>query len=59
LNLLEYMYEGTVKKTVEVNEIKCKGCGSCMATCPKMGIQVAGFTLDQLGAQVEAALAAS
>jgi heterodisulfide reductase subunit A len=55
--LLEYMYDGTVKKTVEVNEIKCKGCGSCMATCPKLGIQVAGFTLDQLGAQVEAALA--
>jgi heterodisulfide reductase subunit A len=57
LTLLEYMYDGTVKKTVEVNEIKCKGCGSCMATCPKLGIQVAGFTLDQLGAQVEAALA--
>jgi heterodisulfide reductase subunit A len=57
LTLLEYMYEGTVKKTVEVNEIKCKGCGSCMATCPKMGIQVAGFTLGQLEAQVEAALA--
>jgi heterodisulfide reductase subunit A len=57
LTLVEYMYRETVKKTVEVNEIKCKGCGSCMATCPKQGIGVAGFTLAQLGAQVEAALA--
>ena len=36
--------------------IQCKGCGSCMATCPKQGIYVAGFTPEQLGAQVEAAL---
>jgi heterodisulfide reductase subunit A len=57
LTLIEYMFEGNVKKTVEVNEVQCKGCGSCMATCPKQGVQVAGFTLDQLGAQVEAALA--
>jgi heterodisulfide reductase subunit A len=57
LTLLEYMSQGQVKKTAEVNEVKCKGCGSCMATCPKQGIQVAGFTLDQLGSQVEAALA--
>ncbi len=56
ITLLEYMSDGKMKKTVEVNEALCKGCGSCMATCPKMGIEVAGFTLDQLGAQVEAAL---
>jgi heterodisulfide reductase subunit A len=56
ITLLEYMFEGKLKKTVEVNEALCKGCGSCMATCPKRGIEVAGFTLDQLGAQVEAAL---
>ncbi|MBM4288600.1 MAG: 4Fe-4S dicluster domain-containing protein [Deltaproteobacteria bacterium] len=56
ITLLEYMKDGTVKKTVEVNEVLCKGCGSCMATCPKQGIYVAGFTLVQLGAQVEAAL---
>jgi heterodisulfide reductase subunit A len=56
ITLLEYMFEGKMKKTVDVNEAQCKGCGSCMATCPKMGIEVAGFTLDQLGAQVEAAL---
>ncbi len=56
LTLVEYMLEGNVKKSVEVNEILCKGCGSCMATCPKQGIYVAGFSLQQLGAQVEAAL---
>jgi heterodisulfide reductase subunit A len=59
ITLLEYMKDGSLKKTVEVSEVACKGCGSCMATCPKRGIAVAGFTLDQLAAQVEAALAAS
>ncbi len=57
ITLLEYMSQGQVKKTVEVNEILCKGCGSCMATCPKQGIYVAGFSLEQLEAQVDAALA--
>ena len=56
LTLLEYMKDGEVKKTVEVNEVLCQGCGSCMATCPKQGINVAGFTMEQLGAQVDAAL---
>jgi heterodisulfide reductase subunit A len=45
-----------IKKTVEVNEVLCKGCGTCMATCPKMGIFVKGFTLEQISAQVNAAL---
>jgi heterodisulfide reductase subunit A len=56
ISLLEYMSHGNVKKTVEVNEILCKGCGSCMATCPKQGVYVAGFSLEQLGAQIDAAL---
>jgi heterodisulfide reductase subunit A len=56
ITLLEYMKNKEIKKTVEVDEIACQGCGSCMATCPKQGINVAGFTLDQLSAQVEAAL---
>jgi len=56
ITLLEYMKEGDIKKTVEVNPIQCKGCGSCMATCPKAGIYVAGFTPEQLEAQVDAAL---
>jgi len=56
ISLLEYVKDGNVKKTVEVNPVLCKGCGSCMATCPKQGIYVAGFTLPQLEAQVDALL---
>jgi heterodisulfide reductase subunit A len=56
ITLIEYMKGGSLKKSVEVEESKCKGCGSCMATCPKNGIYVAGFTLEQLGAQASAAL---
>jgi heterodisulfide reductase subunit A len=56
ISLLEYMREGHTKKTVEVSQVLCKGCGSCMATCPKQGIYVAGFTQEQLEAQVDAAL---
>ena len=56
ITLIEYMSKGSVKKTVDVNETACKGCGCCMATCPKKGILVKGFTLEQLGAQVNAAL---
>jgi heterodisulfide reductase subunit A len=56
ISLLEYVRDGKAKKTVAVNPVLCKGCGSCMATCPKEGIYVAGFTLNQLGAQVDAAL---
>ncbi|MDP3015726.1 MAG: 4Fe-4S dicluster domain-containing protein, partial [Deltaproteobacteria bacterium] len=56
ITLLEYMKEGAIKKTVEVNETACKGCGCCQATCPKKGIFVRGFKLEQIGAQVDAAL---
>ncbi|MFZ5450177.1 MAG: 4Fe-4S dicluster domain-containing protein [Thermodesulfobacteriota bacterium] len=56
ITLLEYMKDGDIKKTIEVNAIQCKGCGSCMATCPKQGVYVAGFTPEQLEAQVDAAL---
>jgi len=56
ITLVEYEKDGELKKTVEVNEALCKGCGVCMATCPKKGIMVRHFTLDQLQAQVDAAL---
>ena len=41
---------------VEVKKALCQGCGCCMATCPKEGINVAGFTLTQLKAQIHALL---
>ena len=56
ITLLEYMWQGTVKKSVEANETICKGCGCCQATCPKKGVFVRGFTLDQIEAQIQAAL---
>jgi heterodisulfide reductase subunit A len=56
LALIEYIRAGSVKKTIEVNESLCKGCGTCQATCPKQGIVVRGFKLEQLAAQVSAAL---
>ena len=43
ITLIEYMQDGSVKKTVEVNEAICRGCGVCMATCPKEGIFVRHF----------------
>jgi heterodisulfide reductase subunit A len=56
ITLIEYMRKGSVKKTVETDETACKGCGTCQATCPKKGIFVRGFMLEQIAAQVEAAL---
>jgi len=54
--LIEYMYQGSIKKTVDRDAASCKGCGVCQATCPKKGIFIRGFRLEQLGAMVDAAL---
>jgi heterodisulfide reductase subunit A len=56
ITLLEYAFEGAVKKIVETDETACKGCGCCQATCPKDAIFVRGFKLKQIAAQVSAAL---
>ncbi len=56
ISLIEYERDGEMKKKVVVNEALCRGCGVCMATCPKKGIVVRQFTLDQLQAQVDAAI---
>jgi heterodisulfide reductase subunit A len=56
LTLIEYMYKGSIKKTIQRDGALCKGCGVCMATCPKKGIFVRGFKLEQISAMVEAAL---
>lgn len=45
-------------KVILVNKAQCKGCGLCQGTCPKRGVYVAGFTMEQINAQVRAALAA-
>jgi len=59
INLIEYMWQGGIKKVVETNDSSCKGCGCCQATCPKNGIFVYGFTLAEIEAQIHAALGVS
>ncbi|OQX18381.1 MAG: heterodisulfide reductase [Desulfobulbaceae bacterium A2] len=49
--------DGSLAKRIVINMAKCKGCGLCQGTCPKRGVSVAGFTLEQMRAQVAAALA--
>jgi heterodisulfide reductase subunit A len=44
------------KQKLVVLSAKCKGCGACQAACPKEGINVTGFSLRELSAQVRAAL---
>ncbi len=56
LTLIEYVRGNQIKKTVQNNPALCKGCGVCMATCPKQGIFVWHFKLEQINAMVNAAL---
>ena len=56
ITLLEYKWQGSIKKVVETADSTCKGCGCCQATCPKNGIFIRGFTLEQIEAQIHAAL---
>jgi heterodisulfide reductase subunit A len=45
------------KRAILVNKAQCKGCGLCQGTCPKRGVYVSGFTMRQISAQIQAALA--
>jgi len=56
ITLIEYVKDGTVKKTVEADLMKCHGCGVCQATCPKKGIFVRNFKLEQISEMVDTAL---
>lgn len=57
LKLTEEGGNGQRHRKIVSDPALCKGCGLCAATCPKGGIYIHGFTLDQLRAQVAAALA--
>ena len=45
--------DGPIKKAV-VHSTLCHGCGACAAVCPHRAIGVAGWTLDQYEAMVDA-----
>jgi len=56
IKLREYEENGEIKKIAEVDTFKCRGCGSCQATCPKDGCAVPGFSLDHLRAEIDRCL---
>jgi heterodisulfide reductase subunit A len=45
--------DGPIKRAV-VHPTLCRGCGACAAVCPRRAIGVAGWTLDQYEAMVDA-----
>ena len=57
ISLEVYEDGGKEHKRIATDKALCKGCGICMATCPKRGVNVAGFTMDQISAQIDTALA--
>ena len=46
------------KEICEVNEVICKGCGACAATCQSASAQLKRFTSKQIYAQIDKAMAA-
>ncbi len=56
ISITTHAQNGRTAKRVETDKALCKGCGICQAACPKGGILVHGFTIEQLQAQVHAAL---
>ena len=53
---IEFMRDGAIKKTIDLNEAICKGCGVCMATCPKEGVYTKGYTYQQIMAMGKSAI---
>jgi len=54
IKIEEYKDNGHSHRRIATDKALCKGCGLCAATCPKGGVEIHGFTLDQLQAQVDA-----
>jgi heterodisulfide reductase subunit A len=49
----------TEKKVAEVNQALCKGCGACAAACPSEAPVLAGFSNQQIYAQIKSAMRAA
>jgi heterodisulfide reductase subunit A len=54
LELVERKAEDGPTKRAFVHPVLCHGCGACAAVCPRRAISVAGWTLDQYDAMVDA-----
>lgn len=57
LCLAECEYRGAltiVDEKATVNPAICVGCGACVAVCPPRAINIAGWTLDQFDAMIDA-----
>ncbi|MBN8216354.1 MAG: CoB--CoM heterodisulfide reductase iron-sulfur subunit A family protein [Spirochaetes bacterium] len=56
--LPECAYTGALfmngSKKAEVNAALCKGCGACVAVCEPRALDLAGWSLDQMEAMVDA-----
>jgi heterodisulfide reductase subunit A len=45
------------RQVASVNEVLCKGCGTCVAACPSGAARHTGFTDAQLIAEIQGILA--
>jgi heterodisulfide reductase subunit A len=43
-----------LRKVARVNAGVCNGCGTCQATCPSKSVELAGYTDEQIFAQIAA-----
>ncbi len=43
-----------LRRTARVNAGVCNGCGTCVATCPSKSLELAGYTDEQIFAQIGA-----
>ena len=48
--------ERTEDDKAHVVEVMCKGCGVCAASCPERAIDIRGFTMEQMLAQMSSAM---
>jgi len=57
LTMTDAVVNGVPARRAVVNPALCVGCGACAAVCPPRAINVAGWTLDQFDAMVDAIVA--
>lgn len=57
LTMVDVTANGVTARRAVVTPALCVGCGACAAVCPPRAINVAGWTLDQFDAMVDAIVA--